>query len=439
MTSLHQHAGERLAVLGGEPVVRDVPAFVWPPVTEADGQDIARMAVAGELSYYGREGRAHELEQKFADYLPARHCLATNSGTNALHSAYFGLGLQPGDEVLAPTYTFFATVMPLFPTNAVPVLVDIDRRTGNLDPADLERHVTDRTRAIVVVHLWGNPVDMDAVLEIARRHRLRVVEDCSHAHGASYAGRKVGTFGDVAVFSLQGKKLVAAGQGGLLATDDDEIFERAVLLGHFNVRSFQDVRSPQYAPYSYEGMGLNYRIHPLAAAIAGHQFDRLESYLEGRQRNLAHLSALLDDVPGISPPQSGPRVDRHAWYSYKPSYRPAELGGLPIADYVRAVQAEGVPLTHYDSPPLHLLPTFGERTPPFRSHGEPDAFSPPGRRRSYRAGDFPGAETYVADLLSMPAYTEDVRPALDTFAAALRKVARHADKLHDWPVTTAAR
>lgn len=319
--------------------------------------------------------------------------------------------------------------MPLFVTNLVPVLVDVDRTTGNIDLDDIERHITDRTRALVIVHLWGNPVDMTAVLDIAWRHHLRVVEDCSHAHGARCNGQPVGTFGDVSVFSLQGKKLVAAGQGGILVTADDEIFERAVLLGHFNVRSYEEVHSAALAPYSYAGFGLNYRMHPLAAAIASRQMDRLDSYVADRNRNFGHLSTALQDMPGIAPPVTGPHVDLHAYYTYKPTYRADQLGGLPIERYLAAVRAEGVPLDRYDLRPLHLLEVFGEQEPPFVSHGRPEILATGGKRRAYGPGDFPGAEAYVATLMSLPAYTEDVRSALDEFVGAFEKVARHADQL----------
>jgi perosamine synthetase len=420
---------DRLALLGGQPQVTNAPEFRWPVVRQEDADEVARMALAGELSYYGREGHVQELEDKFSSYLGGVRALATTSGTTALHSAFFALGLEPGDEVLAPSYTFFATVMPLFVVNAIPVLVDVEPDTGNIDPADIERHITDRTRAIVVVHLWGNPVDMAAVMSIARRHDLRVVEDCSHAHGARCQGQPVGTFGDAAVFSLQGKKLVAAGQGGMLVTASDEIFERAVLLGHFNLRAFEDVHSLQYSPYCYEGLGLNYRMHPLAAAIASRQMDRLDSYLAGRNRNFSHLSQGLATVPGIAPPVTRPHVDLHAYYSYKPSYAPDQLGGLPITRFVEAVRAEGVPLVRYDSPPLHLLKVFGHQDPPFISHGRPEVLVAGGKRRAYGPGDFPSAECYVGNLLSLPAYTDDVRSQLDQFIEAFDKVARHADEL----------
>jgi perosamine synthetase len=420
-----------LALLGGEPALREAPTFVWPPVTADDARLLAEMAVRGELSYYGREGHVRELEDKFASYLGVEHCLATSSGTTALHSAYFGLGLEPGDEVLAPTYTFFATVMPLFVVNAIPVLVDAEERTGNLDPAQLERHLTDRTRAIVVTHVWGNPVDMAAVMRFARRHGLKVVEDCSHAHGATCDGRMVGTFGDVAVFSLQGKKLVAAGQGGMLATGDPEVFERAVLLGHFNVRAYEEARSERYRRHAYTGLGLNYRMHPLAAAIASRQMDRLEGYIAGRRQNLEHLSEGLSTVPGIEPPVVGGHVTRHVYYGYKPRYRPDETGGLPIEAYVAALRAEGVPIERYDTPPLHQLPVFGDEVPPpLRSHGVPESFARGGRRRRYAGGDLPGSERYAATLLSMPTYTEPCHESIDGIVRAFQKVGAHLDELH---------
>lgn len=417
-------ATSELALLGGQPAVTQAPVYRWPVVRPQDADVLAQMAVTGELSYYGREGHALDLEEKFIRYLGGGlRALATSSGTTALHSAYFGLGLEPGDEVLAPAYTFFATIMPIFVANAVPVLVDVEPTTGNIDPAEIERHITDRTRAIAVVHLWGNPANMPAIMEIARRHDLKVVEDCSHAHGAICAGQPVGTFGDVAVFSLQGKKLVAAGQGGILLTADDQIFERAVLLGHFNVRALQEVNSPAYARYSFAGFGLNYRIHPLAAAIASQQMDRLDSYVAARNRNFGYLSAGLATIPGVAPPAQGPHVGRHAYYTYKPSYVPDDLGGLPIERFIEAVRAEGVPVDHYDQPALHTLDVFGAAEPPLISHG---VF---GKRRVYAPGDFPATESYVANLLSLPAYTDDVRPALDEFITAFGKVATHADQL----------
>ncbi len=421
-------ASSKLAVHGGIPVVPSAPEYVWPRVTPEVAQEIADMALRGEVSYYGREGYAERLENQFKVRLERRYALATSSGTTALHSAFFGAGLGPGDEVLAPAYTFFATVMPLFVVNAVPVLADVNTLTGNIDLTKLESEITPLTRAIVVVHLWGNPVDMGAVMRIAAAHDLKVIEDCSHAHGALCNGKPVGSFGHAAVFSLQGKKAVSAGQGGILCTDDQEIFERAVLLGHFNVRAMQEVTSDAYRPYAYAGMGLNYRIHPLGAAMAVHHMDRLEETVAARNLNFSFLSSRLAGIPGIAVPPIDAPGGRHAYYSYKLLYRGDQLGGLPIERFVEAVQAEGVPLERYNSPPLHLLEVFGEKVPPFLSHG-PDSTRSPSHRRRYARGDRPGAESYADHLMSLPAYCEDVRESLDLFATAIERVARHADTL----------
>ncbi|MEV0135511.1 DegT/DnrJ/EryC1/StrS family aminotransferase [Dactylosporangium sp. NPDC050688] len=431
--------GHDLALLGGTPVAGAAPAWTWPPIDQDDARVLGEMALRGELSYYGREGCVRDLEDRFAEYIGVPHALATTSGTTALHSAYFGLGLGPGDEVLAPTYTFLATVMPLFVVNTVPVLVDADPHTGNIDPADIERHITARTRAIVVTHVWGNPVDMPAVMDIADRHGLRVIEDCSHAHGAKCAGRKVGSFGDVAVFSLQGKKLVAAGQGGLMLTRHREVFERAVLLGHFKVRAEQQVHSPAYRPYVETGFGLNYRMHPLAGAIALRQFDRLEEYIAGRRHNFDYLTAELADLPGVRPPAAGAHVDRQVYYSYKPRYRPEELDGLPVDVFVAALRAEGVPVERYRAVPLHQERIFQDPSPPLLSHGDPQRFAGGADRRVYRTGDLPQSEAYAADLLSLPAYTEPDRALMDRFAAGFRKVSRQYRALHEYSAVSAER
>lgn len=419
----------RLALLGGSPAVHRTPAYSWPPITREDAEVIADMALRGEISYYGREGYIAELESKLASYLNLPYALATSSGTTALHSAYFGLGLEPGDEVICPTYTFLATVMPLFVVNAVPVLVDLDPQTGNLDPGEIERNITSRTRAVVVTHLWGQPADMGSILAIARRHGLKVVEDCSHAHGATIGSQQVGTFGEVGVFSLQGKKLVSAGQGGILATRDLEIFERAVLLGHFNVRSYEDVHSPAYRPFAYAGFGLNYRMHPFAAALASRQLDRLETYLAQRRANLELLTQKLSEVPGVIPPDP-PAGTEHAYYTYKLRYRADEIDDLPIDLYVRALQAEGVPVERYTMPPLHHLPIFQRADLPLRSYGSAAALG--GQEyRTYSNADLPRSNTYAEALLSLPAYTDPVPQAITEIAAAFEKVWSERGRLRD--------
>ncbi|MFI6776094.1 DegT/DnrJ/EryC1/StrS family aminotransferase [Nocardia sp. NPDC050412] len=413
-----------LALLGGAPVVDRVPSIMPPAVGNSDLDLIADLVRRGETAYVGHEGQVGAFEEEFKRYAGTTHALAVNSGTSALYSAFFGIGLTAGDEVLAPTYTFLATVMPIFAVNAVPVLVDVDASTGNLDPDDMERHVTSRTRAIVVTHLNGVPADMDVIMPMARRHGLAVVEDCSQAHGAVCSGMNVGSFGDAGAFSLQAKKTVTAGTGGILITDNQRVYERAVMLGHFLDRAEEDVRSAEYAQFATTGFGLNLRMHPLGAVLARSSLRQLDDILTVRQRNYEHMDRLLTEIPGVQPPVRRAYMDRVSHYSYQPLYRSDELGGLPIDTYTKAVAAEGVPLSRPRSGAMHQQPAFQD--PAWDSQTFSTAAS---RYRRYRGDEFPGSATYLAHALRLPVHSIDIRPDLDRWAEALSKVAANVDKL----------
>jgi perosamine synthetase len=426
-------SGATLALLGGAPTVAEPTDFVWPPITRADVKAVTSLLERGEISYYGREGEVEALEDAFGAYIGVAHTLACSSGTAALHSAFFGLGLEAGDEVIAPTFTFLSTVMPLFVVNAVPVLVDCEPDTGNIDPAVIEAAITPRTRAVVVVHINGHACDMAPIVDICRRRGLKLVEDASHAHGAMWNDTKVGRFGDVSVFSLQGAKLTAAGQGGLMLTDDREIFERAVLLGHFRNRSFDDVTSDEYREFATTGYGLNYRMHPLAAALARRQFEDLDAYIDGREANLGLLSAGLADIAGVDPPARRPYATRHPWFNYKPLYDADSLDGLDRALFIKALQAEGVPVGDSTSVPLHCEHLFQVGDDRSRTYGrEPN-------RRVYAAGDLPNAESYAERAMRLPTYTEPRTALIEQIIQAFEKVSRRrGDLLAAAPNTTTA-
>jgi perosamine synthetase len=426
-------SGATLALFGGAPTVAEPTDFVWPPITRADVKAVTSLLERGEISYYGREGEVEALEDAFGAYIGVPHTLACSSGTAALHSAFFGLGLEAGDEVIAPTFTFLSTVMPLFVVNAVPVLVDCEPDTGNIDPAVIEAAITPRTRAVVVVHINGHACDMEPIVDICRRRGLKLVEDASHAHGAMWNDTKVGRFGDVSVFSLQGAKLTAAGQGGLMLTDDREIFERAVLLGHFRNRSFDDVTSDEYREFATTGYGLNYRMHPLAAALARRQFEDLDAYIDGREANLGLLSAGLADIAGVDPPARRPYATRHPWFNYKPLYDADALDGLDRALFIKALQAEGVPVGDSTSVPLHYEHLFQVGDDRSRTYGrEPN-------RRVYAAGDLPNAESYAERAMRIPTYTEPRTALIEQIIQAFEKVSRRrGDLLAAAPNTTTA-
>ncbi|MFD7239426.1 DegT/DnrJ/EryC1/StrS family aminotransferase [Streptomyces syringium] len=411
-----------LALLGGEPAVTAPgPHFAWPPI-----EDVDRLAVAAQLetavSIPDRSGVVADLEDVLASYLGVRHVVTTCTGTAALHSMYAAARIGPGDEVIVPALTFHATATPLFHLGARPVLTDVDDR-GRLDLDGAARRITARTKAVAAVHLWGLPEDMDALVSFADEHGLMLLEDGSHAHGATWNHQRTGTFGTASAFSLNGPKPLSAGEGGFVATDDTELYYRVLLHGQYNKRCRREIPADHpLARFAVTGMGLKLRIHPLAAALARTQLTRLEDHLAGRQEIAARMCAALDGVPGIRVPHV-PVPSRPSWYALPLRYESAELGGLPLQRFLDAVHAEGA--TEADRPgstcPLGTHPLF--QTPGALIPGYADG-------RGSAAGDFPTAEHVHATTFKLPVWhrEEDVRLA-DAYIAALAKVASHSKDL----------
>ncbi|MEU7182004.1 MULTISPECIES: DegT/DnrJ/EryC1/StrS family aminotransferase [Streptomyces] len=407
-----------LALLGGAPALTvPGPHFAWPPIEEAD-----RRAVAAQLetavSIPDRSGIVAELEDALASYLGVRHTVTTCTGTAALHSLYTAAGIGPGDEVIVPALTFHATATPLFHLGARPVLADVDDG-GQLDLDDAARRITARTKAVVAVHLWGLPEDMDALVSFAHEHGLMLLEDGSHAHGATWNGRRTGTFGAASAFSLNGPKPLSAGEGGVVATDDSELYYRVLLHGQYNKRCRREIpASHPLARFAVTGMGLKLRIHPLAAALAHSQLPRLDGYLAGCRAIAARMCAALDEVPGVRVPHvsasAGP-----SWYALPLRYEPAEFEGLPLRRFLDAIHAEGA--VEADRP---------GSTRPLTSHAlfrHPGALLPGyADRRGPAPGDFPAAEHVHATTLKLPVWhrEEDI-PLVDAYTEAIAKVAAH--------------
>ncbi|HID90529.1 TPA: DegT/DnrJ/EryC1/StrS family aminotransferase, partial [Candidatus Bathyarchaeota archaeon] len=252
---------EKLAIEGGRPVREEVLPFVPEEAYIGDGEVEAVLEVlrTKRLSQLTSE-KVKEFEEAFAKYYGVGHAIAVSSGTTALHAALAATGIGPGDEVLLPPYTFVATANAILHQNAVPVFVDIDPKTYNIDPEAIERAITDRTKAVIPVHMLGQPADMDPIMEIAEDRGLVVIEDCAQANGAEYKGRKVGTFGDMGCFSFYANKnMTSGGEGGMIITDDGDLAERAgSIVNHCRVKA-----SPyRYVPAHnvYWGLGYNYRM-----------------------------------------------------------------------------------------------------------------------------------------------------------------------------------
>jgi perosamine synthetase len=407
----------QLAIHGGSPAVTMTYEGRWPDIT-----DLEIKAVESYLRERGLSDYAvlEEFERAFADYHGISRALATNNGTSALHCALFAAGVGPGDEVIVPTYTWLASATPIVACGAVPVFCDIDPRTLTMDPEDVARRITPRTRAIMAVHLWGHPVDMDAVLQLAQSRGIVVIEDCSHAHGSTYKGQLVGTIGDVGCFSLQASKAMVGGEGGVLITDEEDLWRRAVCLyDHARIGTLPDA---VLFSYGGTGLGFKYRMHQLAAVLGKVQLTRLDGIIASRMENLNALSEGLRSVPGIDPPHTAPETTRGGWYGYVCQHRPGEIGDVSRERYVEILQAEGVEIHPQRYPLLHQQPFFIERDA--HGLGYPYRGFPGERPVRGRVPELPQAGAVHPNLLSLPTFVEPCKPLLDQYVAAFAKVAQ---------------
>jgi perosamine synthetase len=268
--------------------------FTRWPVLDSEVEEAVVAQLHSSISIYDRSGVIETFETEFAKMHGCRHALMTSSGTAALHSAYFALGISEGDEVLVPAYTFFATAMPLFQTQAQPVLVDAGP-DGFLSLEEAALLLTKRTRAMVICHVWGTPHPVLRYRKFCDEHGIALIEDCSHSAGASWAGYKVGALSDIAIWSLQASKQIPAGEGGVLCTNSDELYYRSTVLGHFNRRSLQTIppEDPMFY-YATTGAGLKYRVHPLGAAIALVFLRRLDSYTKIKLKHEVSLRKIME-------------------------------------------------------------------------------------------------------------------------------------------------
>jgi len=403
---------ERPAILGGAPAVTldGTQANRWPIITEEDIAAVTEVLRSGELSLHPI---TQELEADYRSFFGVKHALACCNGTSAILAALQAFGLQPGDEVIAPSATYWASVMPILWCGAVPVFCESEPEQLGLDPDDVERRITPRTRAMVVVHLWGMPSKMDRLLDIARRHNLRVFEDASHAHGAKWHGRLCGTLGDAAVFSLQTNKLAPAGEGGILVTNDDAIHEHALCLGHFE--RILPLKTPARR-FAGTGFGLKHRMSPLSAAVARVQLRHLSERNARRNRNLEYLSQKVEKL-GIHTFMAPPGVER-VYFQFLVQ-NDSSRTRLTTEQLASALRAEGCDAIGCRYPLLHQQPVFTE-----------DRFIDIARLRhmpreslpKYRPDALPRTTAGNATLIQLPSFPSAERPMLDQYARAFEKV-----------------
>ena len=325
-----------LALFGGSPV-RTEPFPRYPVLGEDEIAAATEVIRSGNLcAQMGHQVEAFESE--FAAYCGASYAVATSNGTTALHSALAAAGVGVGDEVIVPPYTFLSTATSVIMQNAIPVFADIEPDTLGLDPVDVRARITPRTKAVIVVHMNGYPADLDGLMAVADEHSLVVIEDCSHAHGAEYDGRKVGTIGHLGGFSFQQKKNLSLGEGGVVITNDRDRAAKA--------RAF---RSFGRLPMAY-----NYRMTELYAAVGRVRLKRLDDENAERIRNAQYLDRELERLPGLEPQEVRPGT-KAVYYNYVLRYSEGALG-VNRAWFIEAVQAEGIPL------PLIYFPLYRHQT-----------------------------------------------------------------------------
>lgn len=289
--------------------------FSDPLFKKEDIEEIVKLIKEKKTSIKDGSGVIGEFERDFASFHKREYALAMNSGTAALHSALFALDLKPGSEVLLPAFGFHADVTPMISLGLKPVFCNVDKNTYNIDPEDIKNKFTENTKAIIVLHLFGHPADMNPILKLASKHNIRVIEDASHSFGAEYKGRKVGTFGDIACFSLQKSKAISAGEGGILITDSKEYLDRAILLGH-PARKI----SGELSKFDGISLGFKYRPDPLAISLAKGSLGRINGLNQMRGEVWAYYDNLLKGVKGIILPYTSKDCKRGGYFGYRLKY-----------------------------------------------------------------------------------------------------------------------
>jgi perosamine synthetase len=358
---------ETLALFGGTPV-RTAP---MPTTDDASGRTfgdeelalLEQVVRSGSLNR-NQGGMVKELEQEFARWVGTSYCVASTSGTSALHLAVAALDLNPGDEVITTPITDFGTIIPILMQNGVPVFADIEPETWCLDPADVARKITPRTRAVIAVHLFGQPADLDPLLDLCRQHNLVLIEDASQAFGARYKGRPTGTQGHIACYSLQQSKHMSAGDGGLTVTNDEAIARRMKL--------FMDKGWPREGTLrTHLFLGLNYRMTELQGAVARAQLKKVDGAINRRRQVAAQLDEAVGKIPGLRVPRV--RANDRVTYWLYPIHFAGAVVGTTCTEYCKALQAEGIPAyggyvaPMYQVPVLRDLQTYGSSGFPFGS------------------------------------------------------------------------
>ncbi|MBN2354751.1 DegT/DnrJ/EryC1/StrS family aminotransferase [candidate division KSB1 bacterium] len=404
----------KLAINGGDPV-RNKSMPVWPVWGDEEIENLTRVVKSGKWGIGGKETAA--FEQKFADYHHAKYAIAMNSGTTALRLALTAADVGDGSEVIVPAYTFIATASAAIEAGAVPIFVDIDADTYNIDVKQIEAAITSNTAAIMPVHFAGRPADMDAILAIAKKRHLKVIEDAAQAWGSAWKNQPVGAIGDAGCFSFQSSKNINCGEGGIVLTNDDMIAK--MVRSHYNCG-----RSEDGLWYEHFYFGGNYRITEFQSAVLLAQFERYEELKKIRNENSMVLTKLLSEIEGIELLGTTPEVTSRSCHIFIFKYIKEHFADKPKTAFIEAMRKEGIPTSPGYSLPLYKQPVFLNC-----------AFGPRGRRMDwpvdYSACHCP--ETERACFEQAIWFTQNVllgsEEDMHDIARAIQKIQEHAGEI----------
>ena len=427
--------GERLAISGGPKVIPDGLVKPWPPITQDDIAAVVAVLKRGKL-WGPLEEEVQGLQKEFAEYVGAKHALVVNSGTAALHAAVVAVGVEAGDEVIVPAYTFWATAQAALAQNAIPVFVDIEADSMNMNADLIEEKITEKTKAIIPVHIHGLPADMDRINAVAKKHNLMVIEDAAQAAGAKYKGRSAGTLGHIAGFSLNGSKNLPAGEGGIVTTNDDTLYERARMMSMFGEKQ---VPKGMIRLYDAQIMGFNYRNNEMADAFCRSFLRRYDELQALRTENCEYLNRELGKIPGVGTPII-PDGYVTAYHLYKVRFFPEAMGITDV--HVRrlrfaiqeALLAEGLFCFEWQNRPASAQSIFLKKEA--YGHGEPWTgahASERARNMVYDPNDYPVTMDMLdRSLVLEPIYPPNGRELMELIVKAFHKVFDHMDELTEY-------
>lgn len=410
----------KLAINGGEKTINRPLGKKWPIWDETEEQALLEVLHSGiwwRGGYRGEEkGKVSAFEDAFGAYQDAKYAVAVTNGTTALECALKSAGVEAGDEVLVPALTFVASATAIALVNGIPVFVDVDPGTFNIDPDAMEAAITPKTKAAVVVHNGGYPADMDRIHAIAQRHGIVVVEDAAHAHGSEWRGKRVGALSGLGTFSFQALKTITSGEGGMVVTNDETLAEKAF--------SFHNIGRVVGRPfYEFHRLASNLRMTEWQAAILLAQLTRLDEQIETRERNIRYLAEGLREIDGVNPIERDERVTRWSFYYWNLLYDMEGFEGVARDTFLEALRAEGVPMgVGGHGRPIYRNPIFETME---TIAGVPVDFSDV---------HCPQAEHVFANValsIPHPTFLGD-REDMDLILEAIRKVRANVDELQDF-------